>query len=99
VAKAIRFHRPGGPEVLQWESVDVAAPGPGEVLVRHHAVGLNFADNVLPHRPLPGPAAGGHGGRGGRCRARRRRWCQRLHRRGPCPPTPAARSAPTAPCG
>ncbi len=41
---AIRMHAQGGPEVLQWESVEVGQPGPGEALVRHHAVGLNYID-------------------------------------------------------
>ncbi|MFT3759368.1 quinone oxidoreductase family protein [Thauera sp.] len=41
---AIRFHRTGGPEVLEWEEVPLPAPGPGEVQIRHHAVGLNFID-------------------------------------------------------
>lgn len=34
----------GGPEVLQWTASDPGEPGPGEVLVRHTAVGLNFID-------------------------------------------------------
>ncbi len=42
--QAIRFARVGGPEVLQWEAVDLAAPGAGEVRVRQHAVGLNYID-------------------------------------------------------
>lgn len=41
---AIRIHEHGGPEVLRWEAVDVSAPGPGELRVRHTAVGLNFID-------------------------------------------------------
>jgi NADPH:quinone reductase len=41
---AIRIHENGGPEVLKWEEVDVAEPGPGEVRVRNTAVGLNFID-------------------------------------------------------
>jgi len=41
---AIRIHAHGGPEVLQWESVEVPAPGRGEVLLRQTAVGLNFID-------------------------------------------------------
>lgn len=41
---AIRFHRTGGPEVLQWEAVALPAPAAGEVRVRHHAVGLNYID-------------------------------------------------------
>jgi NADPH2:quinone reductase len=53
--KAIRIHQHGGPEVLKWEEVDPGRPGPGEALVRHEAVGLNFID--VYHRtglyPLP----------------------------------------------
>ena len=41
---AIRIHETGGPEVLRWEELEVAAPGPGEVLLRQTAVGLNFID-------------------------------------------------------
>jgi len=41
---AIRIHQYGGPEVLQWEEVDIGAPGPGQVRVRNHAVGLNYID-------------------------------------------------------
>lgn len=41
---AIRIHRHGGPEVLQWEPVEVGEPGPNEVRVRHRAIGLNFID-------------------------------------------------------
>lgn len=41
---AIRFHQAGGPEVLKWEEVEVGAPGPGEVLLRHTAIGLNYVD-------------------------------------------------------
>lgn len=44
ITHAIRFHRTGGPEVLQWEEVEVGPPGPGQVRVRHTAVGLNFID-------------------------------------------------------
>lgn len=44
MAKAIRFHRTGGPEVLALESVDVGKPGPGEARVRHTAIGVNYID-------------------------------------------------------
>ncbi len=44
MAKAIRIHRTGGPEVLVWESVDVGEPGAGEARVRQTAIGLNFID-------------------------------------------------------
>src|SRR5437763_13192408 len=42
--KAVRVHKVGGPEVLVYEPVDVPAPGPGEVRIRQHAVGLNLID-------------------------------------------------------
>jgi NADPH2:quinone reductase len=42
--KAIRIHANGGPEVLAWEDVPVAAPGPGEVRIRHTAIAVNFSD-------------------------------------------------------
>jgi NADPH2:quinone reductase len=41
---AIRFHKNGGPEVMQWESVEVGQPGPGEARVRHTAIGVNYID-------------------------------------------------------
>jgi len=41
---AMRVHQPGGPEAMRWESVDLPAPGAGEVLVENRAVGLNFID-------------------------------------------------------
>jgi NADPH2:quinone reductase len=41
---AVRVHKVGGPEALVYEAVDVTAPGPGEVRIRQHAVGLNFID-------------------------------------------------------
>ncbi len=44
IANAIRIHEFGGPEVLEWEEVDVADPGEGEAQIRHTAIGLNFID-------------------------------------------------------
>ncbi len=44
MTKAIRMYRTGGPEVLQLEDVSVPEPGPGEVKVRHKAIGLNFVE-------------------------------------------------------
>jgi NADPH:quinone reductase len=41
---AIRIHQNGGPEVLKWENVDVPGPGPGQVRLKHHAIGVNFID-------------------------------------------------------
>jgi len=47
MAHAVRFHETGGPDVLRWEEVDVGDPGPGQVRLRHEAVGLNFADTYF----------------------------------------------------
>ena len=44
MAYAIRVHGCGGADALWWESVEVGDPGPGEVRLRHLAVGLNFID-------------------------------------------------------
>ena len=54
---AIRIHQTGGPEVLQWEAIEVGAPGSGQVRLKQTAVGLNYID--VYHRtglyPLPLP--------------------------------------------
>ena len=42
--KAIRFAKTGGPEVLALQDVELAPPGPGEVRVKHGAIGVNFLD-------------------------------------------------------
>ena len=54
-SKAIRVHKNGGPEELRFETVEVGEPGPGEVRIRHTAIGLNFTD--IHHRTgrYPGP--------------------------------------------
>ena len=44
MSKAIRMQQHGGPEVLQWQEVEVGEPAAGEVRVKNHAVGLNFID-------------------------------------------------------
>jgi len=44
---AMRVHAPGGADVMQWEAVTVPAPGPGQVRLRHTAVGVNFIDVYL----------------------------------------------------
>ncbi|MBC7582703.1 MAG: quinone oxidoreductase [Tardiphaga sp.] len=44
MTKAVRVHKVGGPEALVYETVEVAAPGPGEVRIRQHAIGVNFID-------------------------------------------------------
>jgi NADPH2:quinone reductase len=57
MTQAIRIHANGGPEVMQWEDVPTPEPGPGEALVRHEAVGLNYIDvyfrTGLYKAPLP----------------------------------------------
>ena len=58
---AIRLHRTGGPEVLQYEEVAVGEPGPGEVRIRHAAVGLNFADTYFRNGLYPAPVPCGLG--------------------------------------
>ncbi len=44
MTKAIRIHEHGGPEVLKYEDMDIGDVGPGEVRLRHNAIGLNFID-------------------------------------------------------
>ncbi|HLO19169.1 MAG TPA: quinone oxidoreductase [Sphingomicrobium sp.] len=44
MSHAIRIHKTGGPEVLEWDEVDVGNPGPGQVSIRQQAAGLNFID-------------------------------------------------------
>jgi NADPH:quinone reductase len=54
---AMRIHAYGGPEAMIWESIDVGAPGAGQIRVKHHAIGLNFVDTYqrsgLYKVPLP----------------------------------------------
>ena len=44
MANAIRVHKHGGPEALSYETVEVGAPGAGEVKLKQHAIGVNFID-------------------------------------------------------
>jgi NADPH:quinone reductase len=41
---AIRVHETGGPDVMRWEEIEVGPPGPGQALVRHVAIGVNYID-------------------------------------------------------
>ncbi|SDZ14013.1 NADPH2:quinone reductase [Saccharopolyspora shandongensis] len=61
MAQAVRFHETGAPEVMRWETVDVGEPGPGEVRIRHEAVGLNFADTYFRTGLYPAPLPAGMG--------------------------------------
>ncbi len=61
MAKAVKFYETGEPEVLRLEDVEVGKPGPGEVRVRHVAVGLNFADTYFRRGTYPVPLPSGIG--------------------------------------
>lgn len=61
MTKAIRIHETGGPDVMRWEEVDTGSPGPGEALVRHAAVGLNYIDVYFRTGLYPMPLPGGLG--------------------------------------
>ncbi len=54
---AIRMHETGGPDVMRWEEIEIGQPGPGQIKMRHTAVGLNYID--VYHRsglyPVPLP--------------------------------------------
>ncbi|RZI39930.1 quinone oxidoreductase [Herbaspirillum sp. HC18] len=59
--KAIRFYESGSPEVLRYEDIQVGEPGPGQVRLRHVAVGLNFADTYFRNGTYPIPLPAGMG--------------------------------------
>ncbi|TKC83187.1 quinone oxidoreductase [Trinickia terrae] len=61
MAKAIRFEKTGGPEVMQWVDVEVGDPGSGEVRIKQHAVGLNYIDVYFRTGLYPMPLPGGLG--------------------------------------
>lgn len=58
MVKAIRMQRTGGPEIMEYVDVELGQPGPGQALVRHAAIGVNFIDcyfrSGLYPQPLPG---------------------------------------------
>ena len=58
MVKAVRIHQYGGPEVMSYEDVQVGDPGPGEVRIRHRAIGVNYIDTyfrggMYPANALP----------------------------------------------
>ncbi|MCP8466158.1 quinone oxidoreductase [Pseudomonas sp. ZM23] len=61
MAKAVRFYETGGPEVLRYEDVEVGDPGPGQVRLRHVAVGLNYADTYFRNGTYAVPLPSGMG--------------------------------------
>ena len=61
MARAIRIHEIGGPEVLKLENVEVGDPGPGQVRVRHSYVAVNFIDIYFRTGRYPMPLPNGLG--------------------------------------
>jgi NADPH:quinone reductase len=59
--KAIRFSKPGGPEVLALEDIELPPPGPGQVRVRHTVIGVNFIDTYQRSGLYPVPLPSGLG--------------------------------------
>ena len=55
MSKAIKIHAHGGPEALSYEDHDPGRPGPGQALVRHTAIGLNFLDTYYRSGLYPAP--------------------------------------------
>ncbi len=55
-SKAIVVKQTGAPEVLEYTEVDVPSPGPGQALVRHRAVGLNFVEIYFRTGVYPAPS-------------------------------------------
>ena len=66
MAKAVRYHKQGGPEVLQLDEVQVGDPGAGQVRIRHTAIGVNFVDTYQRSGlyPMQLPAVAGNEGAG-----------------------------------
>lgn len=64
--KAIRYHKTGGPEVLQLDDVSVGEPGQGQVHIRHTAIGINFVDTYQRSGlyPMQLPQTAGNEGAG-----------------------------------
>src|SRR5438552_18023927 len=52
----IVVRRHGGPEVLEWDDAEVPEPGPGDLRIRHGAVGINFIDVYFRSGAYPGPS-------------------------------------------
>src|SRR4249919_431937 len=61
MAKAVRQYEAGGPDVLRYEDVEVGDPGPGQVRLRHVAVGLNYADTYFRNGTYAVPMPSGLG--------------------------------------
>jgi NADPH2:quinone reductase len=66
MAKAVRYHKQGGPEVLQLDDIQVGDPAQGQVRIRHSAIGVNFVDTYQRSGlyPMQLPATAGNEGAG-----------------------------------
>jgi NADPH2:quinone reductase len=66
MVKAVQIKQAGGPEVMEYTDIEVGKPGPGEVRIRHTAIGLNFIDIYTRSGlyPVPMPNAIGREGAG-----------------------------------
>jgi NADPH2:quinone reductase len=66
MAKAVRYHQQGGPEVLQVDDVQVGEPGQGQIRIKHRAIGVNFVDTYQRSGlyPMQLPAVAGNEGAG-----------------------------------
>ena len=66
MAKAVRYHKQGGPEVLQVDDVQVGDPAQGQVRIKHTAIGVNFVDTYQRSGlyPMQLPATAGNEGAG-----------------------------------
>jgi NADPH2:quinone reductase len=66
MAKAVRYHKQGGPEVMQLDDVQVGDPGQGQVRIRHTAIGVNFVDTYQRSGlyPMQLPQVAGNEGAG-----------------------------------
>ena len=56
MVQTVRFHEPGGPDALRVEDLELPPPGPGEVQIRHLAIGINFVDIYQRTGLYPVPA-------------------------------------------
>jgi len=66
MAKAVRYHKQGGPEVMQYEDVQVGDPGQGQIRIKHTAIGVNFVDTYQRSGlyPMQLPQVAGNEGAG-----------------------------------
>ena len=57
--KAAVIHEKGGPDVFRYEDVEVGVPGPGEVRLKHTAIGVDFlpTHTIVAASRIPGPSA------------------------------------------